>query len=509
MCDKIHCLENFPSWPNFELAFQEGINAITTDGGGVLIIPPGIFDINSSISYNLPDNITIKGAGKEVSIIDRKAGATTSLLIINGKNNIRLEDFSIHGFYSQAGFNIWVDNVDNLLINHIKSNTGASGLASTNNVSNTNKNITIKNSEFKGNKLTGISLVGENIIIDNNLSKDNGYVFKTHGMYLAGGKNYTISNNRFINNYDQGLNLYQSKSPAVSMTNFIVDNNYFENNGRIDGLTDQDEIKSAGGVMNIGTPNPVSGFKDCFIISNNIAKNNVNGISIKSTYNVQVVNNIIRNSVLSSGFQLSIGDDIGITMNANISNNLIENGQGTGVRIGFLSSTNALGVQLKNNIIRNNQVGIDKNSVSGYVVKPMFIIENDLNNSINIHEEVLKVDGVVVSNFGYNTVLPKTIKSYNPSPSELIVNAKDQDIVRVTAHEDLTIKKPKYPISGMQLTFVIIQNNNGNNSVTWYSGNGGFKTNWSNLGNTPNKRALLTFIYNGLHWEQVAYTTYL
>jgi len=63
------------------------------------------------------------------------------------------------------------------------------------------------------------------------------------------------------------------------------------------------------------------------------------------------------------------------------------------------------------------------------------------------------------------------------------------------------VAAPLNPTPGQRLTFTFIQNGTGGWAVTW---NAIFKVNWTNTGNTANKRSSITVAYDGTNWIDVA-----
>ena len=74
-------------------------------------------------------------------------------------------------------------------------------------------------------------------------------------------------------------------------------------------------------------------------------------------------------------------------------------------------------------------------------------------------------------------------------------------IITLTGSAIISLPVNSLGKAGDTLNFIFIQNGTGGYTVTWdvtY-----FKSNWSNTGNTANKRSSVTFVYDGTYWTQM------
>ncbi len=98
---------------------------IEVNDGGVVVLPEGHFQLAASLSMDGKSNVTIRGAGREKTILSFKGQLTGAegLRITNGKNII-IEDLTIH---DAKGDGIKVQQVDGIVFRNITTGwtTGA------------------------------------------------------------------------------------------------------------------------------------------------------------------------------------------------------------------------------------------------------------------------------------------------------------------------------------------------------------------------------------------------
>jgi hypothetical protein len=84
---------------NDRAAIQSAIDAATAANGGTVYFPPGTYIVNTALT--MPSNVTLRGAGMNVSTI--KAGADVPVITITaGVSNIAFEHLTVNG--NRAGF---------------------------------------------------------------------------------------------------------------------------------------------------------------------------------------------------------------------------------------------------------------------------------------------------------------------------------------------------------------------------------------------------------------------
>ncbi len=81
----------------------------------------------------------------------------------------------------------------------------------------------------------------------------------------------------------------------------------------------------------------------------------------------------------------------------------------------------------------------------------------------------------------------------------IAVNAALGNYFIVTLGGNRRMNSPTNPVAGQRITFTVIQDGTGGRKLGW---NAVFKTNWSNTGNTANKRSSISFMYDGTNWNQ-------
>jgi len=99
-----------------------------------------------------------------------------------------------------------------------------------------------------------------------------------------------------------------------------------------------------------------------------------------------------------------------------------------------------------------------------------------------------------VSNDSQGYQSPAYTASYTPDAS------LGQIVVVGTLTDNITINAPTNATRGQRLTFFLLQDGTGGRTVTW---NSTYKGNWSDTGNTANKRSSVEYYYDGTNWRQV------
>ncbi|NND33163.1 MAG: hypothetical protein HKN76_11280 [Saprospiraceae bacterium] len=213
---------------SFGKSFQEEL--ILADSGSIISIPEGIFGFDRSISLDGISHITIKGAGKEKSIlsfINQKDGAEGMLI---KADNITLEDFTIQDSKGDA---LKLQDSKNVVIRNLKT-TWTQGAKSTNGGYGIYpvacNNVLIEDCEASYASDAGIYIGQSNlVIIRNNLAHHN-----VAGIEIENSRDVEAYNNIAENNTG-GLLIFdmpglpQANGARVKVHHNISRNNNFEN----------------------------------------------------------------------------------------------------------------------------------------------------------------------------------------------------------------------------------------------------------------------------------------
>ena len=173
-------------------AIIAAISAASTDGGGIVTFPKGVF----FISYYLPmqSNISLLGSGAGVTTIKLRDGIITSpgtsyfITYASLKNNITIDGIKFDAGTghptsdSPAVFGIAFNSCSNITIRNCAFTNGRRVVFFSNNNATTNKNILIENNYFDETI--------ENIAID---------VANSPSSAVPSSENVTIRNNTFDN----------------------------------------------------------------------------------------------------------------------------------------------------------------------------------------------------------------------------------------------------------------------------------------------------------------------
>jgi parallel beta-helix repeat protein len=300
--------------------------------------------------------------------------------------------------------------------------------------------FTIQNSGHKNNEAginleSNFSTISGNIFTDNNFCadvrfskyntfSDNIISLTFSGIHLT-FSDYNIVSNNFISSYWKGVSLYRSERNNISDNVFLegglscyysYENAVYNNtvNGKsLVYLENEHDIiidVAAGQIILIGcsgitvenqvlsstfTGLQVRDSNNC-LVSGNTILNNFHGVSIADSYNNKIINNtIIDNSYTGIGIYR---EGIGYT---NISNNNIsESDEGI-----YLFSCD-YGIDVYNNKISNNYVGIDMSAGSAEcIISANSILNNDYG---------INLDYTCNSNFIYhNNFIDNIVNAYD------------------------------------------------------------------------------------------------
>ena len=76
----------------------------------------------------------------------------------------------------------------------------------------------------------------------------------------------------------------------------------------------------------------------------------------------------------------------------------------------------------------------------------------------------------------------------------IAVNAAEGNVFLVTLGGNRTMAAPTNPFMGQRITFLVGQDGTGGRTLAW---NAAYRTNWSDTGNTLNKRCSISFVFDG------------
>ena len=354
------------------VAIQIAFNAAATDGVPVFI-PSDTFIITQ---LTIPSGLKIWGNGPNLSILKRKANATTtqySMLKASNCANIEIDGIGIDGNKANQtvnGHNLLLSYCSNTRINNSRFfNSYRSGLFmeySTNEAAkeysvitgcefdnneeigfyaNNETQLLITNSKFLSNTGSGFSTLGtvnKKIMIIDNVAAYNG----NHGICFAGHFNNDplqngcfdcqVSNNETHNNSWCGI--------AFQSTGGIVSNNQIKTNGTTSGHSGL----LLNGFNNTITGNYIDGnyyygvdmgdITNCQFNANHVLNNgNVTdggiGLNVESSAAINIVGNFFYNNGNSSGgYQVDLhgiggasssSPFRGLNTNINVSNNMV------------------------------------------------------------------------------------------------------------------------------------------------------------------------------------------
>ncbi|AYV80991.1 MAG: hypothetical protein Harvfovirus12_27 [Harvfovirus sp.] len=269
---------------------QEGLNILSTNGGGTLTVLSGTYILQGNIE--LYNNMKLQGQGIDVTtfqLIDNAidfhyAGflraemmhdVIISDLTINGnKNGQSLDDadnYGKYGIFTEGSIEIWFDYVRVTEMNHYG---------------------------FDPHGHKTIMFWGQNLTITNCISDNNGW----DGFTLDQTFNIVAENNLASNNGRHGYNVVTGSGHALIQNNIAIDNGYYyvPPPAKGCGITVQNNFQF--------------GTKDVHIIGNTLINNNFAGICLNNVSNIIIEDNEITEScicysILYGGY-VSINDNL-------------------------------------------------------------------------------------------------------------------------------------------------------------------------------------------------------
>ena len=317
-------------------AIQTAVNA---SAGKTLLFPQGVYIVTT---VNIISNISITGAGTDLSIIKRKSSSpgTGSIFACDGKYDITINDITFdgnkanqtNGSNSVTFFNCYSWEVTGCRFINAKANSGyGAGVAAVNGQNDT--------------------LIYRSKIQDCFFDSNDGV-----GIYISKEWFIDVKGN-FIKNCDAGISVLNFVFPPVAdVQNFVV----------IDGNTVVNCARSGigvGGYVEGGTVlNPIFGpnvpaSREIIITNNNCKSNILYGIAYQGTNGVVSNNNcelnvfggILFNAALSVcdsntlNYNSSFAIDAGGCVGSVVSNNSIQLANGTGINVGAALFSTVIG----------------------------------------------------------------------------------------------------------------------------------------------------------------------
>lgn len=258
--------------PDFERELQEKF--IRAKDGDIIDLPEGTFTLTRSLIIDQASHITIRGKGKDKTILSFKGQKDGAEGIRVTANGIRFEDFAI---MDAKGDNIKVQDATDVVFKSIKS--GWSAVHSTENgayglypVGCTN--VLIEDCEVFGSSDAGV-YVGQskNIIVRRNYVHDN-----VAGIEIENSSDADVYENVSENNTGGVLVFDMPDLPAKNGARCRIYNNKIINNNVVNfGVkgTTVSEIPAGTGIIVMAT-------NDCEIFNNDIKGNNSIGCAVVS-----------------------------------------------------------------------------------------------------------------------------------------------------------------------------------------------------------------------------------
>ncbi len=257
---------------NIEEALQEKL--IVAEDGAVIELPEGVFSFTRSISLDGIPNVTIKGAGKDKTILSFKEQLSGAEGLLIKANGITLEGFTIQDSKGDA---IKIQDSENVIMRDLnvtwtdgaKEENGAYGLYP---VSCTN--VLMENCEASYSSDAGI-YVGQsnNVVVRNCVAHHN-----VAGIEIENCRNVDAYDNLAENNTGGFLVFDMPNLPQPNGNNVRVYNNIVRNNNH-------KNFSPEGGVVNIlppGTGMLVVGHRNIEIFNNTIEGYKTLGLGIVS-----------------------------------------------------------------------------------------------------------------------------------------------------------------------------------------------------------------------------------
>lgn len=423
------------------MAIQSVINYVSSNGGGIVLIPKGTYIISQLI---LPSNIVIKGLGIGITNLKQKNQSNAHFIInndiANGNSNIRVENLSIDGNKEEqtaaSNFGIYLDNITKIEINSVEvKNCLSHGIDIRN-----GSYAYINNCFVHDNSGHGINLNSTDytdLIGNSSYNNDIGYYAENSCSYLTMSSNFSIKNNRsgFSTPIDT-LSTSITLSDNVSFSNgyhgfeiqgndIIIDGNIAAYNGTT--LSHQGILINAKNVIvsnnhsfyNTGVGIDLGNCESVSVIGNNVYQNSCFGIECNSSDNIIIDSNIVKansrnnNSSYSGIIIYADGQFGGSSTDIIIKGNRVTNGNTLQQNYGIELRSTAINVLVKDNIVVNGGVisNILDNKASG------IIRDNSGYKNENIVSATFPVDSI-----GLKTIIIPHGLNITPTKSKIIAS---------------------------------------------------------------------------------------
>lgn len=263
--------------PTSDDTIQEAIDKINSNGGGVVYLNPGTYNVSSDIT--LPSSVYLVGLVKNLCIIDFGGGSHS--IVISGKQDVTLQEITIQDS-SDSGVKI-SSNTGPILINNIDVIDCAIGLEAT-------------------SCLLGINIIGGGMIA----------LSCGVGLKFDGVTGFLIDNSSFGLNTGYGMELIDTDFGIIRSCFFQANGDDAINCSNVDATAFESLIiiQNTGDGMNISGGSVANRIVGCRISVND------NGIVLANS--ASLINNVISSNSISSNTVYGV-----VVAGANATNNLI------------------------------------------------------------------------------------------------------------------------------------------------------------------------------------------
>lgn len=324
---------------------QDAINAAID--GDTIQVASGTYKETLGI---IDKDLTLKGQGKDNTIIDGINSREQSTVFVDG-GNINISGFTIkNGVWGLIINNSKVSVVSNNIIDGNKS-TGL-GCFDTSSIK-ISDNIITNTQPFSGvlgrGFGSGMEVGGSNITLTGNIIEKNAEV----GVAIFNSSG-AIKKNTIMDNNDSGLEIFKS-------SNIDITDNLIEGNGKVRNfgvvVLDSDTLFFTNNVIkNNEVGLYLQEASSIKVIDNVIGKNSGAGISVQAAKDVEISDNQITDGISSGGF--SNGIDIFE------SSTIIIKGNNVSANDGGITVSNSIVEIVKNSVTDNNLQGVSCDSTS-------------------------------------------------------------------------------------------------------------------------------------------------
>ncbi len=344
-------------------AIQAALNQANTDGGGIVFLPEGQYNIASSLTVY--SNTTIMGVGP-ASIVFLTATSNVRMFILNADAvSITLRDFKINGNRANQGAVVNLDGIygldnDDLLIDHLHIvSTRARGIFLDINVGDFVQRATIRDCLIDDTGTDAIYLTASlSCKVVHNTLRAFGTVTATS---LAVGMNVSVEGLSITDNtIIQGVSTsfaIESVTTTAPLNNNVSDN-VIDGNAlgggismpnsrysRFSGNTIQDGVSAIGSSIEVGG----SSAEELVISDNTI---NDGGVNVQGCVNCVIRGNTIKGTASTTFTPIAIGPN-NATTGCLIDGNTVETGGDANNALIGIAGAVVTALRITNNILRN------------------------------------------------------------------------------------------------------------------------------------------------------------